>query len=120
MRLSRCHSACSTSKTPFLHGVSLIALTTTHGFTLQILEEERKPLMTLQVMLRLANGSTSLRTYENAYALINAHTQFLEVYRNKVLIASFHSDNFIGWEYVATPQQPTASRAQVLLQQPQG
>ena len=46
--------------------------------------------MALQIMLRLPDGSTSVRTYENAYALINARTRFLEVYRNKVLIASFH------------------------------
>ena len=74
--------------------------------------------MTLQVTLRLPNGSTAVKNFENAYALVNAHNQFLEIYRNKVLIGSFHSDACIGWEYVATPQQPTASRAQVLLQQP--
>jgi hypothetical protein len=76
--------------------------------------------MTLQVTLRLPNGSTSLKNFENAYALVNSHSQFLEIYRNKVLIGSFHSDAYIGWEYVATPPQPPASRAQGLLQQPQG
>ena len=74
--------------------------------------------MALQIMLRLPNGSTSLRTYENAYALINARTRFLEVYRNKVLIAALDRNSCLAWEYVATPQQPPASRAQVLLQQP--
>ena len=77
--------------------------------------------MALQIMLRLPDGSTSVRTYENAYALINARTRFLEVYRNKVLIASFHSDNYIGWEYVATPPpQPTSRAGQLLQQHPQG
>jgi hypothetical protein len=37
--------------------------------------------MALQIMLRLANGSTSFRTYENAYALINPRTRFLESLR---------------------------------------
>ena len=74
--------------------------------------------MALHIMLHLPDGSTSWRTYENAYALVNPHSHFLEIYQNKVLIGSFHSDAYIGWEYVATPQQPTASRAQVLLQQP--
>jgi hypothetical protein len=74
--------------------------------------------MALQIMLRLPDGSTSSRTYENAYALVNPHSHFLEIYRNKVLIGAFHSDAYIGWDYIATPQQSTASRAQVLLQHP--
>ena len=74
--------------------------------------------MALQIMLRLPDGSTSVRTYENAYALINPHSQFLEIYRNKVLIAAFHRDSYLAWEYVATPQ-PT-SRAGQLLQQQHG
>ena len=74
--------------------------------------------MTLQITLRLPNSSLSLKNFENAYALINPRTRFLEVYRGKVLIASFHSDNYIGWEYVATPppQATATSRAGLLLQ----
>ena len=75
--------------------------------------------MALQIMLRLPNGSTSLRTYENAYALVNPHSQFLEIYRNKVLIAALDRNSCLAWEYVATPQQPT-SRAGLLLQPPEG
>jgi len=74
--------------------------------------------MALQITLRLPDGSLSLKNFENAYPLINPRTHFLEVYRGKVLIASFHSDNYIGGEYVATPppQATATSRAGVLLQ----
>jgi hypothetical protein len=73
--------------------------------------------MALQLMLRLPNGNISYKTYENAYAIDNPRTHFVEVYRNKVLIASFHRDSYLAWEYVATPpQQPTVSRANLLLQ----
>jgi hypothetical protein len=74
--------------------------------------------MTLQITLRLSQGSLSLKNFENAYALVNPRTRFLEVYRNRVLIASFKNDNYIGWEYVATPPPQTiaTSRAGVLLQ----
>jgi len=76
--------------------------------------------MTLQITLRLPNGSTSFRTYENAYALINARTRFLEVYRNKVLIAALDRNSCLAWEYVATPQQPMSRAGQLLQQHPQG
>lgn len=77
--------------------------------------------MALQITLRLPNGNISYKTYEDAYALLNPHNHCLEVYRSKMLIASFNRENCIGWEYVVTPQQPTASRAQQLLvQHPQG
>ena len=44
--------------------------------------------MALQITLRLPNGNISYKTYENAYALLNPHSHCLEIYRNKVLIAS--------------------------------
>jgi len=72
--------------------------------------------MALQIMLRLPNGSTSFRTYENAYALDNPHSHFLEIYRNKVLIAAVDRNSCLAWEYVATPQQPTSRAGQILLQ----
>jgi hypothetical protein len=76
--------------------------------------------MTLQITLRLSNGSLSLKNFENAYALINPRTRFLEVYRNKVLIAALDRNSCLAWEYVATPQQPTSRAEQLLQQQPQG
>jgi hypothetical protein len=71
--------------------------------------------MTLQVTLRLPNGSTSVKNFENAYALVNPRNHFLEIYRNKVLIAALDRNSCLAWEYVAMPQQPT-SRAGLLLQ----
>ena len=71
--------------------------------------------MALQITLRLLpNGNLSVKTYENAYALVNPHSHFLEIYRNKVLIASFHRDSYLAWEYVTTPQQPTSRAGQLL------
>ena len=74
--------------------------------------------MALQIMLRLPNGDTSFKTYENAYPVLNPRSNFLEVYRNKILIAAFDRNSCLAWEYVVTPpQQPTTSRAQQLLLQ---
>jgi hypothetical protein len=66
--------------------------------------------------MKLPNGSQSLKNFENAYALINPRTHFLEIYRYKLLIAAFHPDSYLAWEYVvAPPPQPT--RAEQLLHQ---
>ena len=81
--------------------------------------KERTP-MALQIMLRLPNGSTTLRTYENAYALVNPRNNFLEIYRNKMLIAALDRASCLAWEYVATPQQPTSRAAGLLLQTHEG
>ena len=70
--------------------------------------------MALQITLRLPSG-ISYKTYENAYAIDNPRTHFVEIFRNKVQIAAFDRASCLAWEYVATPQQPTASRAQLLL-----
>jgi hypothetical protein len=76
--------------------------------------------MALQIMLRLPNGSTTLRTYENAYALDNPRNHFLEIYRNKVLIAALDRNSCLAWEYVAMPQQPTSRAGLLLRQSPKG
>ena len=74
--------------------------------------------MRIQVTLRMPGGNIQLRTYENAYALVHHHSKTLQIYReilrHKYLIAEYHSDAYLSWEYL--PPQPM-SRANLLLLQ---
>jgi len=71
--------------------------------------------MRVQITLRMPDGRIALKTYENAYALVHPHSQVLQIYRrifrDRVLIAEFHGNAYLSWEYV--PSQPT--RAEQLL-----
>ena len=75
--------------------------------------------MTLQITLRLPNGSVRYKRYDGVQALVNPHTHVLQIFQNKFIIAEYQSDAYLSWQYVASPQQPTSSRAGQLLQ-PQG
>jgi len=72
--------------------------------------------MRIQITLRMPGGRLVLKTYDNAVALVHPHSQTLQIFRNtmrhKYLIAEYHSDAYLSWEYV--PSQPT-SRAEQLL-----
>ncbi len=72
--------------------------------------------MRVQIALRTSNNALFYRTYNDVQALVNPNTHVLQIFYNKVLIAEYQSDAYLSWEFVATPQQPTASRAQLLLQ----
>jgi len=73
-------------------------------------------LSSIMVIFPSREGRLSLQNFENAYALVNPHSHFLEIYRNKVLIAAVDRNSCLAWEYVATPQQPTSRAGQILLQ----
>jgi hypothetical protein len=57
-----------------------------------------------------------LKTYENAVALVHPHSHVLQIYRdtlvNKYLIAEYHGDAYLSWEYVSSQ---STSRAEQLL-----
>jgi hypothetical protein len=85
---------------------------------LKIQAKERNPMQVL-VNLRMPNNTIASKTYYGTEAHINPHG-VLQIYRGRSIIAEFPSDSYLSWEYVlpAPPLQPTASRAQVLLQHP--
>ena len=72
--------------------------------------------MRIQVTLRMPGGNIKFRTYENAVALVHPHSQVLQIFRDTLrhnrLIAEYHGDAYLSWEYL--PPQPTA-RAHLLL-----
>ena len=73
--------------------------------------------MRIQVTLRMPGGNIQLRTYENAFALVHPHSHVLQIFqdtlRHNRLIAEYHGDAYLSWEYL--PSQPM-SRANFLLQ----
>ena len=77
--------------------------------------------MRIQVTLRMPGGNIQLRTYENAFALVHPHSQVLQIFRDTLrhnrLIAEYHGDAYLSWEYL--PPQPM-SRANLLLLQHHG
>ena len=72
--------------------------------------------MRVQVALKLPNGTLHYQIFDGVEALINPRhvLQIFTVY-HKQLVAEFPPDSYVSWHYVATPQQPMASRARVLL-----
>jgi hypothetical protein len=73
--------------------------------------------MRIQIALRMPNNTVRYQIFNGVEAHIN-ECNVLQIFWNKQLIAEFPSDSYLSWQYAAPPQQPTASRAQVLLQQP--
>jgi hypothetical protein len=73
--------------------------------------------MRIQIALRMPNNTVRHQIFDGVEAHINERN-VLQIFWNKQLIAEFPSDSYLSWQYAAPPQQPTASRAQVLLQQP--
>ena len=74
--------------------------------------------MRVQITLRMPQGHIALKTYENAVALVHPHSHVLQIFRDtlrhKILIAEYHGDAYLSWEYL--PPQPMA-RAHLLLLQ---
>ena len=73
--------------------------------------------MRIQIALRMPNNTVRYQIFDGVEAHINERN-VLQIFWNKQLIAEYPPESYVSWQYVATPQQPTASRAQVLLQQP--
>jgi hypothetical protein len=72
--------------------------------------------MRIQITLRMPpQGHIALKTYDNAVALVHPQSQTLQIFRdtlvNKYLIAEYHSDAYLSWEYVSAHP----SRAEQLL-----
>ena len=71
----------------------------------------------VQITLRMPQGHILLKTYENAFAQVDHRSRVLQIYRetlrDKVIIAEFHEDAYLSWEYV--PSQHATSRAQQVL-----
>ena len=71
--------------------------------------------MTVQIALRMPNGTIHYRLFDGVEARIDERN-VLQIFYNQQLIAEFPSESYHSWQYVASPPQPTASRAKVLLQ----
>ena len=75
-------------------------------------------MMRVQITLRLPGGDIKYKIYENAYALVHPHSHVLQIYRDtlthKYLIAEYHGDAYLSWEYVSSQ---STSRAEQLLHQ---
>jgi hypothetical protein len=71
--------------------------------------------MRIQVALRMPNNIVRYQTFDGVEALINARN-VLQVFWNKQLVAEYPPDSYVSWQYAATPQPPTTSRAKSLLQ----
>ena len=75
--------------------------------------------MRIQVTLKMPNNTLRSQIFDGVEALINARN-VLQIFWNKQLVAEYPPESYVSWQYVATPPPLTASRAQVLLQQPKG
>ena len=74
--------------------------------------------MRVQVALRMPNNTIAYQTFDDVQAHINPRN-ILQIVHGMSILAEFPPESYVWWQYVATPPpQSTASRAQVLLQQP--
>ncbi len=74
--------------------------------------------MRLQIALRMPNGTIHYRLFDGAKALIDERN-VLQIFYDQQIVAEFPSESYHSWQYVASPPQPTASRAKGLLAQAQ-